>query len=334
MNATHPSADPAVFVEHGEREAGLGDIWARMIAPEMAFEAQRWRQAHARKRRHRLRGDAIMIAAPLLALVLAWSGATAWWLAPAVAAGGIWLGLRLRRSRRVDGRRLRTLLIAAACEHLGGLTYQRVAARRVEFDHHVELALVPRYGVALVEDFFAGNHRGQNFRMVEAQLRDGGRRVFHGLLVEIDLELGLTGSITVRHCRNDDRSALPGTGNLAHVPGSPVVLKSDPMFHRRFDIFADDEASARELLGSRFRAALMHLADRWGATPWQAGHAWGKLMIAMPGEGDPFEPRSVATGTFDPAGDLRLLLEELSLPYRIIDTFAGIDPDTGRRLRA
>ena len=70
------------------------------------------------------------------------------------------------------------------------------------------------------------------------------------------------------------------------------------MFHRRFDIFADDEASARELLGSRFRAALMHLADRWGATPWQAGHAWGKLMIAMPGEGDQFEPRSVATGTF------------------------------------
>ena len=74
MNATHPSADPAVFVEHGEREAGLGDIWARMIAPEMAFEAQRWRQAHARKRRHRLRGDAISGVWLLRYAGLEWNG--------------------------------------------------------------------------------------------------------------------------------------------------------------------------------------------------------------------------------------------------------------------
>lgn len=334
MQAASATGDPADFIEQDEREAGLAEIWQRIVAPELAVEAQRWRDAEARRRRYRTSGTAIMVGSPLLSAGLAATGAAVWWLALAMAAGGIWLGQRQRRIPPPDGRRLRSLLIATACEHLGNLSYQRVALRRVEFDHHVELALVPRYESALVEDFFTGRHREHDFRMIEAEQREGGRRVFHGLLIEIDLGPALEGRITIAHRRGDDRSPLPDSQLLDWAPGAPVVLKTDPMFHRRFDVFADDEESARELLSPRFRMAMQHLADHWGSLAWQAGYAWGKLMIAMPGEGDLFEPRSVATRTFDPAGDLRLLLAELSLPYRIIDTLTGIDPETGRRLRA
>jgi len=323
-----------VFVEREPREVGFAAVWDRVVAPELDREEERWRRGGALRRRCRTSGAAIIVGSLAAGVALALAGGTAGpWLALPVAAVGSWLGWEQARAGRLDGRRLRELLIAAACEHRGDIIYQRVALRRVEFDHHAELALVPRYTTALVEDFFQGRHRELAFRMIEAELRDGsGRRVFHGLLLEIDAPVACRGRITIAHRRDGERRPLPGTQRLGDPPGAPVVLKTDPLFHRRFDLFADDEESARVLLTPRVRAALGHLADHWGAVPWQAGHAWGKLMVALPVAGDAFEPRSVTTLHFDPVGDARRMIEELHLPYRIIDALAGIESDTGRRL--
>lgn len=328
------TAGDHVFVERERREAGFAEVWDRMVVPELVREEERWRRSLARRRRCRTSGTGIIAGSLAAGVALGIAGGTMGpWFALPVAAVGSWLGWQQRQAGGYDGKRLRELLIAAACEHRGDIAYQRVALRHVEFDHHVELALVPRYAAALVEDYFRGRHRGHGFRMVEAELRDGGgRRMFHGLLLEIDSRLDLAGRIAIALRRDDDRRPLPGTRHLGTPPGAPVVVKADPIFHRRFDVHADHEESARALLGTRFRAALMHLADHWGAMPWQAGHAWGKLMVAVPAEGDVFEPRSVATGRFDPVEDARRMIEELHLPYRIVDALAGIESDTGRRL--
>lgn len=327
------TASAWTFTEQERRERGFAEVWDRMVVPELAREEERWRRATAHRQRYRATGVAIVGGAVAGAVALALAGGTVGaWLAVPLGALGAWLGWLQTRAGGYDGKRLRELLIAAACEHRGDLAYQRVALRHVEFDHHVELALVPRYDVALVEDYFRGRHREHSFRMVEAELRDAGQPAFHGLLLEIDSPLKLSGRITIALRRDDERRPLPGTRHLGTPPGEPVVLKADPLFHRRFDVFADDEESARELLSPRFRAALGHLADLWGAMPWQAGHAWGKLMVAVPAEGDVFEPRSAATGHFDPVADARRMIEELDLPYRIVDALAGYDSDTGRRL--
>ena len=54
-------------------------------------------------------------------------------------------------------------------------------------------------------------------------------------------------------------------------------------------------------------------------------------MIAIPIEGNIFDPSSPATGKFTPVEDTHLLLKQVNLPMRLIDTMHGIDPYTGGR---
>ncbi len=330
-------ADPHVFPEVAHHEIGFAAIYERVIGPEIDAQAALWRRLRHARRRQRIAGLVLLGLTAVLAVGLAVSSlAWAVLLAATVAVVGLPCGMLLAlRMPGHEGRRLRELLIVAACEQLGDLRYQRVAGRRVEFDHHVELALVPSYELAHVEDFFEGRHRDLGFRLIEASLRrDNGRIAFHGMLLEIDLPELAEGRVTVAHRRDDDNAPLPGTRRLGTPPGRPVVLKVDPMFHRRFDVFADHEESAHALLTPPMRLALTWLANHWGGTPWQVGQAYGKLLVALPVKRPLFEPQSARTLVFDPIADARNLLEELRLPRRIIDALHGIDANTGGRLRA
>ncbi len=306
-----------------------------MVAPALPALEEQWRRARSQWLWRRRLGTALLLAGPLLGVAALLAGGYGLVLGPLLAVGGLACGIVLRRRTDIDGKALRELLIAAACAHIGDLTYQRVTARRVEFDHHGELGLVPAFASALTEDYFQGRYRDMGFRLIEAELRGPGRRrLFHGLLLEIATDHVFTGRISIAHRRDEEGRPLTGAALLGTPPGAPVVLRTDPMFHRRFDIFADDEESARALLTPGLRQALEHLAHHLGDAAWQAGFAWGRLLVAVPDTRAFFEPVSARTMVFDPVADGHQVLEDLRLPYQIIDILHRIDPETGKRARA
>jgi len=81
-------------------------------------------------------------------------------------------------------------------------------------------------------------------------------------------------------------------------------------------------------------SALVRFSEQLDGAMFQAGFAYGNLMIAVPMEGNIFDPSSPVTGRFTPVEDARLLLKQVNIPLRLIDTMHGIDPDTGGRYRS
>lgn len=323
------------FVEEGRHEAGFSEVWQNMVVPRLPALEESWLRAQTHWQWRRRLGTALLVLGPATGIAVLLASGYGLILASLLIAGGLACGIMLRRRPAMEAKPLRELLIAAACAHIGDLAYQRVTARRVEFDHHAELGLVPAFASALTEDYFQGSHRDMVFRLIEAELRGPGRRhLFHGLLLEIVTDHVFTGRISIAHRRDENSQPLLGAGLLGTPPGQPVVLRNDPMFHRRFDIFADDEESARALLTAGLRQALEHLAHHLGDAAWQAGFAWGRLLVAVPDTRTFFEPVSARTLVFDPVADGHRVLEDLRLPYEIIDILHRIDPETGRRARA
>ena len=326
----------APFDERTGYERGFAEIYARVVAPGLGPIAALWRRQHGSRLR-RLIGWAILLGGAWAILrTTAWplhgpalvAAATLGLLALAIALGHI-----LARPRW-EGVALRELLIRAACEHMPGLTYQRAAVRRVDYDRHAELGLVPRFDTAMVEDFFAGRHRDISFRMVEADLRIEGRRsVFHGLLLDFDVPQRFSGRVAIRQERDENGRRLAGVRRLARPPGEAVPFGVDPRFGRRFDVHADDAETARALVTESVRIALLRLAESFAPSVWQAGFAYGSFLIALPGAARFFEPSPADAARFDPVGDAHRLLAQLHIPGRIVDTLYGLDPETGERFR-
>jgi len=326
------------FVEQHPFEEGFAAVFERTVLPELGRIGQSRRDGGS--------------GWPPRLMSLALARAAIWGLSLVVFAPGSPLGvviavaltivavdLLLRRGDRAPGRRepsLRDILIRAACEHLDGLSYQRVPGRRVEFDRFAELGLVPAFETALVEDLFTGRHRDAGFRMIEAELRSAAAgTVFHGLLFEIEVPVAFSGRTVVANRHDADGKLLPQPHSaLRSPPGQPVRLHGHPAFERRFDVLAEDEREAKALLTVSLRTSLVRLAEDFPDAAWQAGFAYGQMLIAMPAAGELFEPASARTGRPDPVADARRLLAEIAIAYRIVDTLHGIDFDTGTRLRA
>lgn len=317
-------------------EQGFAEIYARDVAPKLAPIAVLWRQQRGSRLR-RLIGWLVVIGGAWLVL---WLGVRPLDGIPLMVAGGLTLlaaGIALGHilaRRRWEGAALRELLIKAACEHMPGLAYQRAAVRRINYDQYAELGLVPRFEAGVVEDLFEGRHRDIDFRLIEADLRiAGGRSVFHGLLLEFDVTQSFSGRVTIRQERDDMGRRLDGVRRLAPPPGQKIAFAADPQFSRRFDVHADDETAARTLVTASMRIAILRLAERLGPAPCQTGFAYGRFLVALPDRARFFEPSPPDAPAFDPVGDAHRLLAELRIPYRVVDTLYGIDPETGERFR-
>jgi hypothetical protein len=325
--------DPRVFVERAPHEKGFAAIYERVVVPRLNVLARAWNRAAKQKRWIR----------PVIGLFLIgllWTGIWNWetgrsHLSIQIFAGFITLllaDLVLRRGARpltVPGRILRDLLAEATCVHVEGLTYQRVAGRRINHDRFVDLGMLPTHRTSLAEDYFEGSHHNITFRMVEAELRTSPRDVlFHGLLIEIVVPQTFDGALTIL------QGEEPGRISYRRPPGSRMEVRGHPDFARRFVVHATTQETMQALLTAPMMTALVRFRGQLDGAAFQAGFAYGNLMLAVPMEGNIFDPSSPVTGRFTPAEDARLLLKQVNIPIRLIDTMHGIDPDTGGRYRA
>jgi hypothetical protein len=326
-------SDPRVFVEQAPHEVGFAAIYERVVVPRLNVLARAWNRAAKQKRWVR----------PIIGLFLIgllWTGIWTWeagrsHLSIQIFGGFITLllaDLVLRRGTRplaIPGHILRDLLVEAACAHVEGLSYQRVAGRRINHDRFVTLGMLPTHRTSLAEDYFEGSYHDMTFRMVEAELRTSPKDVlFHGLLIEIAVPQPFKGTVAILQGKDTDRRGYRAP------PGENPTVRGHPDFARRFDVFARDEDEMYTLLTASMMTALVRFEKQLDGAAFQAGFAFGNLMIAVPMQGNIFDPSSPVTGKFTPVEDAHLLLRQVNIPMRLIDTMHGIDPDTGGRYRA
>lgn len=325
--------DPRVFVERAPHEKGFAAIYAEVVTPRLDGLARAWNRAARQKRW-------VRPAIGLLLIGLMWTGIWYWeagrdHLSIQIFAGFITLllaDLVFRRGARpltIPGRILRDLLVEAACAHVEGLTYQRVAGRRIDHDRFVTLGMLPTYRTSLAEDYFEGSHHDMTFRMVEAELRTSpGNVLFHGLLIEIAVPQPFEGALTILQGEKSEQAGY------RTPPGKRLEVRGHPDFERRFAVYGENADAMHTLLSAPMMTALVRFSEQLDGAMFQAGFAYGNLMIAVPMEGNIFDPSSPVTGRFTPVEDARLLLKQVNIPLRLIDTMHGIDPDTGGRYRS
>ena len=109
--------------------------------------------------------------------------------------------------------------------------------------------------------------------------------------------------------------------------GVERVAFDDPEFERRYEVYADDPAAARELMVPAFLETMVALADIHGKKLLGAAFADGDFLLAIPMKRDLFEPDSVRQSVFDCQGDIHEFLDQVTIPYRVVDHLHGDRPD-------
>ena len=97
------------------------------------------------------------------------------------------------------------------------------------------------------------------------------------------------------------------------------VKLEDPKFEKKFEVFSDDQVTARYLITVTFMERLNELAEVFGGKNIQCCFFGNELFIMIPLKKDMFEPGSI----FEPEDfidDSKSLLKELNLIFSIVDT--------------
>jgi Protein of unknown function (DUF3137) len=304
-------------------EARLPQLFRREIAPHLeALEAERV------KARARFVATAIVFAVGIAALVALTSPLESGWgmLATviALAVGVNALGSRQRKFRH----RVRDLTMPAICAAVGDLQHSTGDAPAIPFDDLERLGLLPRHNRLMIDDVFEGRHRDTRFVMAEARLRQRstGRRsrtrtVFRGLILAIEVPRKVPARILVAREAGAIGNRLNGWIN--GFSGLARVTLPHPAFETRFEVYSDDPAAAREVVGPGFCDAMVALADLHRERPIQGAFRSRWFYLTMPKRGDRFRLGSLFRSLDGLAAEMGEVLQEVRTVHRVIDALHG-----------
>ncbi|MGH6946087.1 MAG: DUF3137 domain-containing protein [Kiloniellales bacterium] len=91
-----------------------------------------------------------------------------------------------------------------------------------------------------------------------------------------------------------------------------------PDFEARYEVYSDDPADARALLGPELRACLLAIADELGTRP-TVGLVGDRVLLAADTHEDRFEGSGL-TAALDAEAAVRRLLIEVAVIFRMIET--------------
>lgn len=308
----------------GSPDARFGRLFHREIAPHLpALEAERVQG------RARFITTAIAFACgiPMVVWVL-------WPLKPVFAgfagvvtlAGGLhMLGREQRRFRR----RLRDLVMPAICQALGDLRHSAGSAPGIPFDDLESLGLLPRHNRRRIDDVFEGRHRDTDFVMAEARLRyrSSGRRsrtrtVFRGLIFAIEVPRDVPARILIAREAGAIGNRLKGW--IKGFSGLERVALPHPAFEGCFEVYSDDPAVARDIIGPAFCDAMVALAEAHEGQIIQAAFRYGWFYLTIPNRRDQFRLGSLFRPLDDLEAEAEQALEEVRIVHRVIDTLHGV----------
>jgi hypothetical protein len=309
-------------------ERRLAEFFQREIAPRIgSFEAERV------EARARFITTAIAFAAaiPILLYVL-WPLDPGW----AVLATAVPLAIGvtvLSSQQRKFRHRVRDLVMPAICAAIGDLQHGAGDASAVPFDDLESLGLLPNHNRRTIDDIFEGRHRGTGFVMAEARLRrrSGGRRrstrtVFRGLILAIEVPREVRPRILIAREAGAVGNRLKGW--IKGFSGLARVSLPHPAFEARFEVYSDNPAAAREVVGPGFCDAMAALADAHRERPIQGAFRGRWFYLAMRERGDSFRLGSLFRPLHGLAAEAEQVLQEVRIVHRVIDTLHGEATDS------
>ena len=318
------------FTERADHERGFAEVYRREIVP--ILERQEAGRLVAKGRAMKWIGLSLGLGIAAAAGVIA-LGASMGAAGAAVALGLqplIFGGIAALIVRTVHQKRWKSGLSAeampVACRFLGDIDYGRQKIDPAEF---TRLGVTPRCSGTHLEDPVSGTHAGLGYAMTEARLTQrrssgkGGSRtvtVFRGLLMRIELatpapdiffrrEHGAVGKWLIRTF-----SGFP--------PGSEKIELDDPDFEAAYETYARDPAAARAFISPRLTDGLMAVARTQTGKDFVSAALSGRHMyLALPRKGDFLSLGSLFRRLDVPEEEFHRLLDELTLPRRVIDAF-------------
>ncbi len=320
------------FSEREPHEQGFAEVFDRDIAPRLDdLEAERVDRFAKRKVRLRitLAACAIAAAAGIMIGLNIWHGlhggdlwATGFFLAfPTFVAGGIgwWWTEKLQHGHQEA---FRDILIGPMCKFLGGLKYDREPGDQFDHERFTSLGVIPSGSFDRCEDLFVGRHRDTGFKMIDAKVvqrnKNSSTTVFDGLLFEIDVPVDFEGRTLIGRDIGAVGNALKGFFKDKFGKQERVKFQ-DPAFEERFAVYASDPDEAYRLVSPTFCKTMLALADAHNDKTLGAGFVDGVFVLAVPVDGDLFEPGSVTRSIYDCEDDIHTFLEEITIAHRVID---------------
>lgn len=333
-------ADYPTFTEHGPYEKGFAEVFAREIAPKLE-ELERKRVALFHRRKIRLLATiAATAAGAITAIILMkvyWNsigtddvfGKLVLFLLPAVIpffVGRWWM----KKLDKLHASSLRDVIANAACGFFGDLNYLRDIGERFDHQRFTDLGVVPSGSFTRSEDLFSGRYRDTGYKMIDASVyqRGGrsGRTVFNGLLFEIKVPLEFSGRVLIGKDEGSIANALNKFFKGKFGKKEERVIFDHAAFEDRYAVYASDPDEARRLITPGFCDTMVALAETHDAKSLGAAFVDGAFLLAMPVEGDLFEPGSVTRSVYDCEDDIHEFLEHLTLAHRVIDYLFGDRP--------
>ena len=305
------------------RDPQLQRLFRRQIAPHVAaLEAERIQG------RVRFIITAVAFACGIpIALAVLWPLNPGWAVVAAVitfALGGHALGSQQRRFRQ----RVRDLVMPAICEAIGDVRHSAGSAPGMPFDELERLGLLPQHNRRKVDDVFGGRHRDTNFVMAEARLRhrSGGRRsrtrtVFRGLILAIEVPRDVPARILVARESGAIGNRLKGWIN--GFSGLERVSLPHPEFEARFEVYSDDSAVARDVVGPAFCEAMVALAEAHEGQAIQGAFRLRWFYLTIPQRRDHFRLGSLFRSLDGLEAEAEQVLQDVRIVHRVIDTLHG-----------
>ncbi|MEM8790243.1 MAG: DUF3137 domain-containing protein [Pseudomonadota bacterium] len=309
------------FTERGEVERGFAEVFHQKIVPILKNRETE----QIRRRRNLIVGAGGIGSFGVLAGFLVGMAQADTSNGFVIAAVGLVAAFGIagyQQSKWRDG--LGSEILPIVARFLGDMVYGREEISLHDFD---DRGLLPRYTISELEDPIAGEHKGLSWAAVEARLsvrrgRRGGRRtVFRGLLMRIEIFGPAPQILMVPR----GSAALTWLSELfSSTRDSDQRLETGiAPFDARVITYARDPEAARGFVNERFAFGLLEIGRSISTRPVAAGMQGKWLYLAIPHRRDFLSLGSLWTPVQRIEEDLHRVIEELTLPRRVIDMLSG-----------
>lgn len=231
---------------------------------------------------------------------------------------------------------VKDLVIPAVCKAVGELSYERKPkAASVGAERFSDAGIVGNYNRSKLEDRFVGRHRDTGFQVVEARLRRrrfGGkgssksRTVFKGLLFDVEVPKRFSGFLIMV----GDKGAF-GNTVVSFVRkqfgGLERLDTGHEAFEERYEVYSDSPEEMSDLLAPGFLDTMVALSEATGRSALNGAMIDGRFLLAMPLRQDLFEVGRLLRPLDRLREDLEDVVEEVTIPHRLIDYLHGDRPE-------
>lgn len=324
------------FTETEAYEKGFAEVFEKQIAPRLdGLEADRLALHDAWQRRLviTIGAAAFLLMAAALFSFITWGNYPNRIAAPilssipaiiAAIGGYFWLS----RLSAKHGDSLRQVIVAAVTSFLVEIEYFREPGERFERKRFMKLGVIPPGSWRRYEDLFVGRYRETEYKMVDTQIYQSGsknrsgRVVFDGLLFEIGVPMEFSGRVLIGRDIGSIGNAIKGFFKGAFAKQERVTF-DDAAFEKRFAVYASDTEEAMRLVSPGFCKNMLALSDSYGGDALGAAFVDGVFLLAVPVDGNLFEPGSIKESVYDCEDDIHEFLREVTIAHRVIEQLQG-----------